>query len=482
MTLGSSDYLAPYPNLPSAPIPSTDRSGKEIVKQLGPDVFQPNYLRLVGGTTWHWGAASMRMSPEDFQLKSMFGQGQDWPIGYGDILPFYEAAEIEMGVAGPDVPDGPAWQAKRLPLPAQVPSFLDKQVIEKTQHLNLAWVKRPVARNTAVYQGRPQCEGHSNCTPICPIGAQYAAIHHVERAEEAGAIVVENANVQKIDIGADDQVERVWFRRPDGSMWPATGKYYVLAANAIETPRILANSASEKNPNGVANGSGQLGRNLMTHPSMSIGMIAGDPVFAGRGPHSSLMTVSDLADPSRQSESAFLLAVQSRNEPTSAAIDAIEEGLLGDELDQEIRRRTIRQFQLFIHAEDLPEARNQVKFDLQKRDTSGMPEIMIDYRMSDYAKHGLDKGRNLVGKIATAMDGKVRNERIISEAVHLIGTAQMGPNSTTSVVNEDGATHQHRNLFLAGSATFPTGGVANPTLTIAAFSLRIADKLLEEIA
>ncbi|PKP72263.1 MAG: choline dehydrogenase [Alphaproteobacteria bacterium HGW-Alphaproteobacteria-5] len=471
---GSVDYIAPYPNLPSAPIPRIEPSDDDVVVQAGPDRFQPNYLRLVGGTTWHWGAATMRLAPDDFELKRRYGLATDWPISFSDLQGYYEDAETELGVAGPESPEGKSWLAKSYPLPPQTASYLDRRVRDDTAKIGIDWVRRPLARNSLAYDGRPQCQGHANCTPICPIGAQYAAIAHIEKAEALGVQLIDNANVQFIETGDGGRVTGLRYRRPDGSMARARGTLFVLAANAIETPRLLLASASERMPDGVANGSGLVGRNLMSHPSAVLEMKAADPVFAGRGPQSSIVTVSGLEARRRAERSAFLIALESRNMAVGAAINAIDSGLLGQALEDDIRRRTVRRFQLSIQTEDLPEERNRMTLHPTRRDSAGMPVMLIDYRMNEYAKRGLADAFAVTEKIAGAMGGEVLSRRILGEAVHLMGTARMGKDPRISVTDADGRCHQHPNLFLAGSALFPTGGISNPTLSIAALSLRLA--------
>ena len=377
---GSVDYIAPYPNLPSAPIPRIAPSDDDVIMQAGPDRFQPNYLRLVGGTTWHWGAATMRLAPDDFELKRRYGLATDWPISFSDLQGYYEDAETELGVAGPESPGGKSWLAKRYPLPPQTASYLDRRVREDTAKIGIDWVRRPLARNSLAYDGRPQCQGHANCTPICPIGAQYAAITHIEKAEALGVRLIDNANVQFIETGDGGRVTGLRFRRPDGSMARARGTLFIVAANAIETPRLLLASASERMPDGVANGSGLVGRNLMSHPSAALEISAAEPVFAGRGPQSSIVTVSGLGARRRAERSAFLIAVESRNLPAGAAMNAIDSGLLGQALEDDIRRRAVRRFQLFIHTEDLPEERNRLTLHPSRRD-SGHGHRLPDERI-----------------------------------------------------------------------------------------------------
>ena len=128
-------------------------------------------------------------------------------------------------------------------------------------------VTEPVARNSRPYDGRPTCCGNNNCMPICPIGAMYNAITHVEKAELAGAVIRPQAVVYKLEVNDQQQITAALFKDAQGNEHRAEGKYFVLAANGIETPKLMLMSTSDKNPLGVGNSSDMVGRNLMDHPA-----------------------------------------------------------------------------------------------------------------------------------------------------------------------------------------------------------------------
>ena len=274
---------SPYPDQPYAPQPEESDFSAYYV-EAGPDKFRGQQARIVGGTTWHWGGLAARFRPNDFKLKSQFGVGVDWPITYDDMEPWYVAAEEEIGVAGDDAADFGAPRSKPYPMPPIPMTYADKQVGAAAAPLGYHVLPFPQARNSVWRDGRPQCCGNASCVPICPIQAKYDATHHLDKAERAGAHVEPQAIVHQLVVGTDQSITEIRFRRPDRTEGTASGRIVVVAAHAIETPKLLLLSANEGWPNGVANSSGQVGRNLMTQIDVGIQGLTMDPVFTYRGP------------------------------------------------------------------------------------------------------------------------------------------------------------------------------------------------------
>jgi len=255
---------APYPSMDYAPHPE-DGGYDDFYVQAGSDPFIGAYLRLFGGTTWHWTGFADRLRPADFRMKSAYGVGEDWPIDYDLLLPYYEEAERRWGVAGDD---DHVWGAPRGGVPYQMPpiprSYMDMQVTAALERMGLHSAPFSHARNSVIHDARPACCGNNTCVPICPIGAKYDASVDAMKAEDAGARFVTEALVTFIEIGDDGLVGRVRLRRPDGSSEWVEGSIFALCCHAIENPRLLLNSAQEGAPDGVANGSDAVGRYLLT--------------------------------------------------------------------------------------------------------------------------------------------------------------------------------------------------------------------------
>src|SRR4051794_14265504 len=268
---------SPYPNTEWAPRPSVLEigvPGTGYFLQNGPDPFGSTYERIVGGTTWHWLGSCPRLLPTDMLMRSTFGVAVDWPIRYAELEPWYVKAEYPMGVAGDSLNDQGSPRSKPFPLEPVPISYLDQVVNRAANKIGLKVEATPQARNTETFNGRPHCEGRSNCIPVCPIGAKYDALIHLELAQEHGAKIIPNAVVWDILLDSTGKAAGVVYRKPDKTDVTVLARVVVLAANAIETPKIMlmANGG-----NGVANSSDQVGRNLMDHPIKLSYALSGEP-------------------------------------------------------------------------------------------------------------------------------------------------------------------------------------------------------------
>ena len=179
---------AAYPNSPWAPTPSSLDPNSYYV-QTGPDMFNSNYERLVGGTTWHWLGTAIRLVPNDFAMQSTYGVAVDWPITYDDLEPWYLTAEQTIGVAGDSQQFDGAPRSGDFPMPPLPLTWSDTKFAAAAKTLGLDVLATPAARVSAEggFNGRPQCCGNAFCIPMCPIGAKYDATVHLDMATEAGA-------------------------------------------------------------------------------------------------------------------------------------------------------------------------------------------------------------------------------------------------------------------------------------------------------
>jgi choline dehydrogenase-like flavoprotein len=468
----------PYPDAPYAQHPVSDNPDHYYL-QDGPDKFASPYLRLVGGTTWHWLGTTLRFVPDDFRLRSKFGVGVDWPISYDDLEPWYCEAERELGVAGDPNADLNAPRSQPYPMPMIPLSYADQRIAAALSQTKYTVQPTPQARNSQRYDNRPACCGSSSCIPICPVQAKYDATTHVAQAERAGAQVVAEAVATRVEVGGDGRIIAVIVKRPDGSEDRAVGKVFVMAAHGIETPKLLLQSRTERLPAGVANTSDQVGRNLMDHPSQLNWALAGEPLGIYRGPLSTAGIEWMRAGDWRRDHGAFRIQLDNRGwawpmgAPESTARTLIQRGLRGAELDRALADHSSRQINLVPMVEQLPLPENRIVPDYDRRDAIGVPRPRITYRIDDYSKRALEHGRRIVREIFTTMKAtEVQEAPDIVAAGHVMGTYRMGTDPKQSVVNTDQRAHDHPNLFLLGSGVFPTGAASNPTLTIVALSLR----------
>ena len=476
-----------YPAGPEIPHPVTNDLGGWY-RQTGPDVFKSTYIKAVGGTTWHWLGTCLRLLPSDFAMRSRYERATDWPIGYDALEPFYGQAEHEIGVAGDSNETLGAPRSRPYPMGPIPQTYLDKTFASALAGTEFQVRSTPQGRNATTRDDRPACCGNSSCIPVCPVQAKYDATVHVARAEQNGAMIVDKANAVAVVLGADQTVDHIVFKRWDLSEGRVFGRLFVLAAHAIETPRLLLASASEKAPHGVANGSDQVGRNLMDHPTQLSWALTKDPVYPYRGPIST-SGIENLRDGAfRANRGAFRIEIGNDGwlwpeaAPISTAAALAKQGLSGKALDAALSDQLSRHVRLASLVEELPDPANRITLDPTARDIYGVPAPQIAYRISDYVKNGLAEARTAHAKIFGRLSASnIRHMPEPEGAGHIMGTAMMGKDAARSVVDPELRAHQHKNLFVAGSAVFPTGGTANPTLTIAALSLRLAGTIATQL-
>ena len=217
-------------------------------------------------------------------MRSLYGVAEDRPLSYEELEPWYLEAEQELGVAGDNGQDLGSPRSGSYPMKGMLPTYLDKQVALAARKLGLDVYVSPQARNTQNYDDRPPCCGSSTCVPICPIGAKYDAAVHVRKAQALGVQVIDQAVVHRVEVDSEGRVAGVHFKRPNGDEQSAIAHIYVLAAHAIETPKILLMSRTDALPNGVANSNNQVGRNLMDHPVQLSWALAKEPLYPYRSP------------------------------------------------------------------------------------------------------------------------------------------------------------------------------------------------------
>lgn len=478
----------PYPPTPEAMHPVSDNLDFWY-RQTGPDKFASTYVKVVGGTTWHWLGTCLRFVPNDFQMQTVYRRAVDWPLSYGELEPFYDRAEEEIGVAGSLTDPLLAPRSTNYPMPQIPQTYLDQQYAKALEGSKYVVSATPQGRNSVDRDGRPSCCGNSSCIPVCPIQAKYDGTVHVKKAQASGAQLFEKTTAVAVELGPDRRVAGIRFKRWDGSEGRATGRVFVIAAHAIETPRLLLNSMSEAMPNGVANSSDQVGRNLMDHPIQLSWALAKNPVYPYRGPLST-SGIENLRDGVfRERRPAFRIEIGNdgwswpTGAPVSTAAGLAAKGLRGAALNKAIFDQTARHVRLASLIEQYPDLDNRVTLDPDGKDMYGVPVPRLHYRLDDQVKAGLAEAKVAHGEIFAELGTtQVQHSDMVFGAGHIIGTARMGDDPKLAVVNRDLTAHDHDNLFILGSGVFPTSATANPTLTIAALTLRAVGAVRSRLA
>jgi choline dehydrogenase-like flavoprotein len=479
-----------------APSPEGEKDYYE--QSTSPDLFKSTYERRVGGSTWHWLGNVPRFIPNDFRMKTTYGVGVDWPITYDDLEPWYCKAEHAIGVSGDHEELQNLFGAYRsLPFPMSKvwASYSDLKVAQAIQGLEydglqVKILSTPQARNSQPYQGRPLCAGNSTCVPICPIQAKYDATVHIALAESYGALLREKSVVTRLIVDDDMYVRKVIYKTWDNAEHEATGKIIVIAAHAIESPKLLLMSRSDQAPNGVANSSGEVGRNLMDHLQGAGTALAREPLFPFRGPPTTSGIDVFRDGEFRHKRSAFRMSLGNDGwgrveSPYDTLFKLVkEQGLFGERLKEKLADRVTRQFRISYSTEMLPRDHNRVTLS-EEKDALGIPRPSIHMGLDDYNRLGFQKAWDVMRAIFTAMKADEistpTDPNKYSGAGHIMGTCRMGEDPRRSVVDAECRAHDHRNLFIIGASVFPTGATANPTLTAAALALRAADTIKTQI-
>ena len=211
------------------------------------------------------------MHADDFRLRTLHGVADDWPLGYGDLEPYYLRAEAALGVAGAD--DDP-WASPRsapFPLPPFPFSYSDGLFERACRKVRVHMHHLSQARNSIPYAGRAQCRACATCH-VCPTGAKASVdLTHVRAAEATGlAQVLAGATVLRLELGAGGRIDHVVYAGPDRREHRMAARLFVLAAGAVENPRLLLLSATGDHPRGIGNGSGLLGRYFVSHPTIDV--------------------------------------------------------------------------------------------------------------------------------------------------------------------------------------------------------------------
>ncbi|MDD2721895.1 MAG: GMC family oxidoreductase [Gallionella sp.] len=470
------DLASPFPRWPWAPIPDAGNAEAYFGKDSTPD-YRPSYLKLVGGTTWHWTGMTPRFLPVDFELHSRYGIGMDWPIDYAALEPYYLKAENALGVSGDSDDDHGSPRSGRYPMLPIPMSYSDSVVAERMEKLGIQVKSFPAARNSQTYNKRAQCRGNNTCSPLCPNGAQYSADTDVDNALRLGARLIEQATVYRLECGTDNRIVAARYKLPDGSDHRVTATRFVVACNTIESPRLLLMSACEQAPQGVANSSGQVGRNLMDHVIFFNTFRMDVPLYGGRGPQSvsGLMTGRDGAF--RSQYAAAKLFLSNDINVHGKVLKIIEDQQAWSDVHNLLRNDVIHHGCIGGELETLPSSRNRVVLDQDRLDPLGLPLPHLEYQLDNYVHDGLTQWTGFVKELIEKMGAKQTSSDILHSSHHQCGTLRMGNDPKTSVVDRNCRTHDHANLYVMGSSVFPAIGTANPTLTVAALSLRLAEHL-----
>jgi choline dehydrogenase-like flavoprotein len=446
----------------------------------------PLMFNAVGGSSIVFGAHWMRFLPSDFRVRSLDGVADDWPISYEDVRPFYERVDVEMAASGlegdPAYPPGLA-----PPLPPLPIGKLGLTAVRGFDKLGWHWWPGSNAIASQAHRSFKPCTLRGTCDWGCPEGAKA----NVDAAVWPGALhlgvrLVTGARVRELPVDGKGLVTgAIWIdREGDEHFQPA--QVVLLAANGVGTPRLLLLSASSRFPDGLANTSGLVGRRLMMHPYAEVYGVFEEDLESWTGPFG--QSIYSLEFYESDASRGFVRGAKWAAMPTLGPLSILDRAgwgpvatRWGAGVHTTMREMLGHTIEFGIIAEDLPDEENRVMLDGSLTDADGIPAPKVAYKNSENTRRLLAYHVARATEVVEAAGAR----RSFSPGIirgtgwHLLGTARMGDDPTTSVVDRWGQSHDVPNLYIVDGSAFVTSSGLNPTATLCALALRAAEHAVE---
>jgi choline dehydrogenase-like flavoprotein len=433
-----------------------------------------NSGKAVGGSTVHFAMVSLRFRPEWFKSRTKLGYGVDWPLDWREMWDYYTQVEQALKISGPvRYPWGPP--RPRYPYRAHEVNAAGLVLARAAEAMGIDWAPTPLATVSAPRGLSPPCVYRGFCTIGCSTNAkQSALITWIPRAVRAGAEIRDLAMVGRVETDHNGLCTGVHYLR-EGEWRFQKARNVVVAGYAIETPRLLLMSANSRFPDGLANSSGQVGRNLMVQTNNAVWGAFDDEIRWYKGPPSLALTEHwNYTDQGKDFFGGYAYMSQGPLPQQWVATQTGNHKLWGDALMREMKLYN-HQAGLKIVGEVLPQERNRVTL-ADERDHYGLPIARVTFSLCDNDKRLVQHAvRHMTEAMRAAGGRDIWSES--DDTAHLNGTARMGDDPRTSVVNSDCRSWDVRNLWICDGSVFPTVGGVNPSLTIQAVACRTADRI-----
>lgn len=442
----------------------------ETPLQLGAN----NSGKAVGGSTVHFAMVSLRFRPEWFKSRSLLGYGADWPLDWREMWRYYREVEVTLGISGPVFyPWGPP--RPRYPYRPHELNAAALVLAKSAEAMGIKWTPTPLATLSAPRGLAHPCVYRGMCVLGCSTNAkQSVLVTWLPRALQAGAEIRDLAMVGKIEHNGEGLVTGVHYQR-EGQWRFQKARNVVVAGYAIETPRLLLNSATSKFPDGLANSSGLVGKNLMVQSNQAVWGHMDQEIRSYKGPPSLAITEHwNYEDKGKDFFGGYSYMSQGPLPIVWANTLAAKRGLWGSALSAEMQNYN-HSVGLKIVGECLPQERNRVTL-AEERDQHGIPIARVSYSYCDNDRRLIRHALNFMGEALRAAGARDIWEED-DDTCHLNGTARMGDNPQASVVNADCRSWDIPNLWICDGSVFPTVGGVNPSLTIQAIACRTADRI-----
>ncbi len=474
------------------PNPNTRDNPQDYPVETSQSDINPLMFAGVGGSATLFNAHWAPMLPSDFRVRTLDGVTDDWPIIYEDLLPYLEEVEQLVGVSG--FRGNPAHPPRRdFPTPPLPIGDVGRKAIEGFDRLGWHWWPGTNAIASVAHNGLNGCVRRGTCAYGCPEGAKSTTdITLWPHALRWGAKLVTGARVSEIETNELGLATGVVYFDRNGRERRQKASVVIMAANGVGTPRLMLNSRSKRFQNGIANSSGLVGKRLMFHPYSAVLGVFEENLHSWRGPYGQMVESYQFyeTDKSRGFVRGAKWGILPNGGPLGvssiAGTKVFEEDDLqsswGVNLHKNVTNRLGKCIVVSITGEDLPYESNRVELDDVLTDSDGIPAPRIIYRVDDNCRKLLDFHEKKCAEMLMAAGAK---ETVIVSAMrdsgwHLLGTACMGADAGSSVVDKWGATHDVPNLYVVDGSVFTTSGGVNPTATIMTIAMRTARRIADE--
>ena len=464
--------------------------------------------RMLGGRTNHWGRISLRFGPNDFKRKSIDGLGDNWPISYEDIKPFYEKVDKLIGVTGTkeniyNEPDG-------FFLPPAKPRLHEMYYKKGAEKAGVKVIPSRLSILTKrISNERGVCYYCGNCGRSCGVYADFSAssclVFPAQRNAQGRLDLYVNSMVREVSVDKSGKPNGiVYVNKDDKKEYKINAKVVVLAASACESARILLNSKSPYHENGLGNSSNMVGKYL--HDSTGTNNLAFIPDLMNR------KTYNEDGMGNMHLYSPWWLDNKKLDFPRGYHIEiygglggpsygtgfnfnslnsffGIEVGGYGDRVRKEVKKYYGSTIGFNTRGESVPNIDNYCEIDPEKKDKYGIPVLRFNYNWSDYERRQANHMNETVKEIVQNIGGHMLWENggpdngllTPGEVIHEVGTTRMGNNPKKSVVNKYEQLHDAKNVFIVDGGPFVSQADKNPTWTIMALSWRTSEYIIDQL-
>lgn len=478
------DYVVsrklPYSQYYDFDYPDRDRPGENESKGATPLPLFEARVFTYGGSTIHWGGWSFRLKPEDFKLFSNTKRGIDWPFDYAALEPWYCQAEAYLGVAG-DSNDPTVPRSAGFPFPHYPYTLEDEPMARALEGLGIQYSHLPIARHgiTDTRSRHAPCQTTGTCK-YCPFGARYSANNYLDDMIQWGDFpnleIRLDCVVQKINMNLKRHATGVEYTdRVTGKQVTVEAERVIVAAGTIESTKLLLRSQSTFWPQGVGNDNDLAGRNIVTHPFFMFKSTLPDNPKQLQPEMDFPTLVSRHFDSEQEQQQGKYILVNPAGNPDVSLKKKMQEGMTRENLNKYVTGAT--QIQIHGMLEVFSDSKNRINNTL-KVNHLGLLETAVDYGQASDFDAQMQAIHANVSTIFKAMGAGIPDKTTPSwRADHAACTLRMSADDARGVTDPNLRVHGTDNLFVCSNAVFPNTGAVNPTLTLTALAIRLADHL-----